>query len=95
MGSGAMIYILTFIKIDGNEGTWTYRQHGDRISLNSFFKIRKTGETNFAIRPGLLRRIRIFCVNLLWANVTDSGNSHMNVLTCKHVTITQIRSFKN
>jgi hypothetical protein len=44
MGSGAMIYISSFIKIGpgiqklmGEGDTQTHRQHGDLISLLSFF----------------------------------------------------------
>jgi hypothetical protein len=43
MGSGAMIYIPSFIKIGSGiqkligGDTQTHRQHGDRISLLSFF----------------------------------------------------------
>jgi hypothetical protein len=49
MGSGAMIYIPSFIKIGSGihklirEDTQTHGQHGDRISLLSFFKLRKVG----------------------------------------------------
>jgi hypothetical protein len=51
MGSGATICIPSFIKIglgiQNREGgrihRQTHRQHGDRISLLSFFKIRKVG----------------------------------------------------
>jgi hypothetical protein len=44
MGSGAMIYITSFIKIDSairkwmGEGLHRQRQHGDRISLLSFLQ---------------------------------------------------------
>jgi hypothetical protein len=45
MGSGAMIYIPSFAKIGsgiqkliGGGDSQTYRQHGDRISLLSFFQ---------------------------------------------------------
>jgi hypothetical protein len=47
MGSGSMIYIPSFIKIGSGiqkligKATKTHRQHGDIISLLSFFKIRK------------------------------------------------------
>jgi hypothetical protein len=49
IGSGAMIYIPSFVKIGSGiqklmrGDTQKYRQHGDRISLFSFFKIRKIG----------------------------------------------------
>jgi hypothetical protein len=44
MGSGAMIYILSFIKIGSGiqkligEDTQTHRQHGDHINLLVFFR---------------------------------------------------------
>jgi hypothetical protein len=48
MGSSAIMYIPSFIKIGsaiqnliGDGDKWTHRQHGDRISLFFFFKIRK------------------------------------------------------
>jgi hypothetical protein len=48
LGSSAMIYILSFIKIHsafknltGGGDTQIHRQHGDRINLFYFFKIRK------------------------------------------------------
>jgi hypothetical protein len=52
MGSGAMIYIPSFIKIDssirkligGNPPT--HRQHGDRIRLLSFFLNKESGLKN-------------------------------------------------
>jgi hypothetical protein len=48
MSSGVMIYIRSFIKINSGiqkliRGIYRHRQHGDRISLLSFFKIRKVG----------------------------------------------------
>jgi hypothetical protein len=48
MGSRAMIYIPSFIKIGlgiqkSRGGIQRDRQHGDRISLLPFFKIRKVG----------------------------------------------------
>jgi hypothetical protein len=50
MGSGAMIYIPGFIKIDsgiqnlmGGGDSQTHRQRGDFISLLLFFRIRKLG----------------------------------------------------
>jgi hypothetical protein len=49
MGSDAMRYILSFIKIDSGieklirGDTKRHRQHGERISLLSLFKIRKVG----------------------------------------------------
>jgi hypothetical protein len=47
MGSGAMIYITSFIKIGSGiqKMMWgyTHRQHGDRISLLLIFEIRKVG----------------------------------------------------
>jgi hypothetical protein len=49
MGSDATIYISSFIKIGSalqkliGWNTQTYRQHGNSISLLSFFKIRKIG----------------------------------------------------
>jgi hypothetical protein len=51
MGSGAMIYIPSFIKIGSgiqkliSVDSQTHRQNGDRISILSFsfFKIRKVG----------------------------------------------------
>jgi hypothetical protein len=49
MGSGAMMYIPSFIKIDSGiqkltrGHSQTHRQHGDRISLLSFFKLREGG----------------------------------------------------
>jgi hypothetical protein len=50
MGSGAMIYIPSFIKIGssiqkllGGIHIQTHREHGDLISLLSFFEIRKVG----------------------------------------------------
>jgi hypothetical protein len=47
MSSGAMIYIPNFTKtgsgIQKLIGGDTHRQHGDRISLLLFFKIRKVG----------------------------------------------------
>jgi hypothetical protein len=48
--SDAMIYISRFIEIGsgiqklmGGGDSQTHRQHGDRISLLPFFKIRKVG----------------------------------------------------
>jgi hypothetical protein len=49
MGSGAMIYIPSFMKIGsgiqklmgGGGDSKRHRQHGDHISLLLFFKIRK------------------------------------------------------
>jgi hypothetical protein len=41
MGSGAMIYILNFVKISSgiqNSIGKIHRQHGDRISLLSFYQ---------------------------------------------------------
>jgi hypothetical protein len=49
MGSGAMIYTPSFIKIGSaieklmGRDTQAHRQHEDRISLLSFFKIRNAG----------------------------------------------------
>jgi hypothetical protein len=47
MGSGAMIYILRFIKIGSGVqnlmGGGGHRQHGDLISLLLSFKIKKAG----------------------------------------------------
>jgi hypothetical protein len=50
MGSGAMIYILSFIKIGsgiqklmGGRDSQTHRQHGDLISQLLFLLIRKVG----------------------------------------------------
>jgi hypothetical protein len=52
MGSCAMIYMPSLIKIDsaiqllmGRGDAWTHREHGNRIKLLSFsfFKIRKVG----------------------------------------------------
>jgi hypothetical protein len=50
IGSGAMIYIPSFIKtvsaiqkLMGGGHTKTHRQHGNHISLLYFFKIRKVG----------------------------------------------------
>jgi hypothetical protein len=49
MGSGAVIYIPSFIKIASaiqnllGRGWGIRRRHGDRISLFSYFKIRKVG----------------------------------------------------
>jgi hypothetical protein len=49
MGSDATIYIPSFTKIGSGfqeligGNTQTHRQHGDRISLLLFFKIRKVG----------------------------------------------------
>jgi hypothetical protein len=50
MGSGAMIYVPSFInigsgiqKLIGREYTDTHRQQRDLISLLYFFKIRKVG----------------------------------------------------
>jgi hypothetical protein len=49
MGSGAMIYIPSFIGIGSDIqklilwDTQTHREHGDRISLFSFFLIRNVG----------------------------------------------------
>jgi hypothetical protein len=48
MGSDAIIYIQRLVKIGSAiqmlmSDTQTYRQHGDRKSLFSFFKIRKAG----------------------------------------------------
>jgi hypothetical protein len=50
MGLGAKIYIPSLINTDsaipklmGEGGIYRHRQHGDRISLRLFFKIRKAG----------------------------------------------------
>jgi hypothetical protein len=48
MGSGAMIYIPSFIKIGSGiqkfiGDTQTHRQHGDLINLILLFEIRKVG----------------------------------------------------
>jgi hypothetical protein len=47
IGSGAIIYIPSFIKIGSGiqhvRAGGIYRQHGDGMSLLSFFKIRKLG----------------------------------------------------
>jgi hypothetical protein len=50
MGSGGMIYIPSFIKIGsgiqklvGTGDSNTHGQHGDRIRLLSFLRIRKVG----------------------------------------------------
>jgi hypothetical protein len=49
MGSGAVMYIQSFIKIGSGiqklieEDTQTHRQQRDLISLLYFFKIRKVG----------------------------------------------------
>jgi hypothetical protein len=49
MVSGAMVYILSFIKIGSGiqkiikGDSQTHRQHGDHISLLSLSKIRKVG----------------------------------------------------
>jgi hypothetical protein len=48
MGSGAVIYVPSFIKIGSGIqkliwGTHTHRQQGDLINLVYFFKIRKAG----------------------------------------------------
>jgi hypothetical protein len=49
IGSSAMIYIPSFVKIGSGsqkligEDTQTHRQRGYRISLLLFFKIRKVG----------------------------------------------------
>jgi hypothetical protein len=48
MGLGVMIYIPDFIKIGSGiqkliGDVYRHRQHGDRISLLSFFKLRKVG----------------------------------------------------
>jgi hypothetical protein len=41
MGSDAMIYIPSFIKIGSAIQKLIHREHGDRIGLFSFFKTRK------------------------------------------------------
>jgi hypothetical protein len=43
MGSDTMIYIPSFIKNVSGIQKLTHRQHGDLISLNYVFKIRKIG----------------------------------------------------
>jgi hypothetical protein len=48
MGSGAMIYIPSFVKLVKTlkhlwGDTQTHRQHGNRISLLFFYKIMKMG----------------------------------------------------
>jgi hypothetical protein len=49
MGSGVMIYIPSFIKIDSGiqklkrEDTQTHRQHGDLMSLFLFFQRKESG----------------------------------------------------
>jgi hypothetical protein len=46
MGSGAMIYMPSFVKTDSaiqKLMRGIHRQHGDRISLLSFFKNQKNG----------------------------------------------------
>jgi hypothetical protein len=47
MGSGAIIFIPSFINIGSGIqrliGCEIYRQHGDRISLHLFFRIREVG----------------------------------------------------
>jgi hypothetical protein len=47
MGSGAVIYILSFMIASGiqkliRRDTQTHRQHGDRISLLSFFQTKES-----------------------------------------------------
>jgi hypothetical protein len=46
MGSGAMIYIASFVKIDSGIQKLMggiHRQHGDRVSLLLFFQHKESG----------------------------------------------------